>query len=1102
MASEAPTGKPQVALPNNRTRPGRNNQMQHVQATDDLKLEGKCRFFMQGHCKFGNLCKRSHGDPPGEFITSPTVRMPTDVSQTQVPHHASGTSATSSNAPGQSTTSSASTLLRPNATTTTTTTVHSSASPGTIPPKQAKKACFSWAKSGTCQLGSKCRYDHNANAAQRAQEDGARRAAQAEVRRAREAQQEEARQKEARRVRQVEQEQEAAEAALKAQQAQEKAARQAEARRVREARQEEARRARQAEQEREAAEAALKAQQAQEKAARQAEARRAEQEARMVELAKEEAAMTMQHIVLDFTVVTFSAGLAIQDVLLGFESCRITIKNLPIDATIKEVSELFTQQGIEASRFHVLGLARTPAGKQEAFLIGHEDLKMVAIALEEVDFRQDRLSFEIMGHSGGDGMRATALDANTLTLTWRAPSVAYVVTCVDGAQAQAKVRELDRKICRGRRVKTQINQRSAGRQVLILGFPPEVTDQEVMMMVGSAQVERRKPITFDTTQAAELIRRYIDSIPGVQITRFERVIFDSMGGTYSARVHFGSWTQTRDAFHRCDQQRLVFIGNSTFCWLRLPDPIQYTISISGPQYRAQRKSWDDLLVTVRDKEGLTLSIAPRDRMHLIRVGGEDKKVVGSLKVRVESIAAGEKLEGWHPSLSQKFMDRVLQDTGALLRIDRRLRAVKVYGERGSIEAARALVNRELALLESQEQTILLRRQSVRFFVTRGLAILKEELGDENATLVVSSIPAKIIIKGGDAARHTLSRLIEESLDASNIVPRTGETGEAICPICYDAVTLPIKLGCGHTYCSACIRHFLTSASTFPLVCMGDEDKCHAPIPIPVVQRFLPIQQFTHLLETAFIAHIDRHPQDFKYCTTPDCRQVYRCTISDTASIVHCPSCLSSVCSVCHEEAHEGMTCAERKLNNDPEEQERLNDELATQSGFKKCPQCAVWIEKTEGCNHMTCKCGAHICWVCMGIFNAGSVYAHMDTAHGGMYEANGNRAEPLFQPGAFAEQQEALRQIALRRAQLAQQQRHEAEDAQHRVAQQHLYARQLRERDAARIQDEARRAELFRRMEEYRRAEEVVLRREATTRRQAQEQQRKEEGGGWGCVVM
>ncbi|KZP14840.1 hypothetical protein FIBSPDRAFT_833619 [Athelia psychrophila] len=1058
----------------------RTNQTQR--ATN--KLDGKCRFFAQGCCKFGDLCYRSHDDPQGEVNISPAVTdlsLTTSQGKRTIPVEPDTTTRagwgpgsrsydlapsgwggylnqdTSSTARGWGSSSSSWRDDGYSATSTSTsawgdpfgwgdikasTCSRPDAPSLTLQPvaNQARNACFSWGRTGTCQFGSKCRYDHDMNVPSRstrdrreaARENGAR-LIQREVE---EAAQLEREARDARNAR-MEEDRRAREAAEAAQKVQEDAVRQAYARRVRQAQQEETRRAREAEQ----------------------EARRAEQEARRVELAKEEAAVTMQHIALEFSVVTFSAGLAIQDVLLGFESCRIKIKNLPIDATIKEVSELFTQQGIESSRFHVLGLDVTPAGSQEALLIGHEDLKMVAIGLEEINFRQEQLSFEIMGHNGGDGMTAYALDANSLALTWRAPSVAYVVTCMDSAQAQAKVRELDRRICRGRRVKTQINPRSLGQQVLILGFPPEVTDQEVRRMVGSYQVERMEPVTFDTAQAAELIRRHIDSIPGVQITRFQQVSFDSVGGTYSARVHFGSWTQTRDMFNSCFQQRFSFIGDSTFCWLQLPDPIQYTISISAPQYRAQRKSWNDLLAAVQDKEGLKLWIAPRGRMHIIRVGGEDKKAVGSLKVRIESIAAGEKLEGWHPSLSQQFMDRVLQDTGAMLRIDRRLRAVKVYGERGSIEAARALVNNELALLESQEQTILLERQSVRFFVTRGLAILKEELGDDNATLVVSSVPAKIIIKGGEAARHTLSRLIEESLDASDVVHRAGDTGEATCPICYDAVTLPVKLGCGHAYCSACIRHFLTSASTFPLVCLGDEDKCHVPIPIPVFQRFLHIQQFTHLLETAFITHIDHRPQDFKYCTTPDCKQVYRCTTSDTASIIHCPSCLSSVCSACHEEGHEGMTCAERKLNNDPEEQERLNDELATQSGFKKCPQCAVWIEKTDGCNHMECKCGAHICWVCMGIFNAQSVYEHMNTAHGGMHDDDGNGAEPLFEREDFAEQQEALREVALRRAQLAQQQlRREAEDEQNRLTR----ARQLlRERviEQARVRDEARRQE-------------------------------------------
>lgn len=91
-----------------------------------------------------------------------------------------------------------------------------------------------------------------------------------------------------------------------------------------------------------------------------------------------------------------------------------------------------------------------------------------------------------------------------------------------------------------------------------------------------------------------------------------------------------------------------------------------------------------------------------------------------------------------------------------------------------------------------------------------------------------------------------------------------------------------------------------------------------------------------------------------------------------------------------------MTCEERRIQQDPAEQERLNDELAREQGFKKCPSCSVLIEKTEGCNHMTCRCGAHICWICLGIYTPQTIYGHLQDAHGGIYNeipAGVNREE-------------------------------------------------------------------------------------------------------------
>jgi hypothetical protein len=79
-----------------------------------------------------------------------------------------------------------------------------------------------------------------------------------------------------------------------------------------------------------------------------------------------------------------------------------------------------------------------------------------------------------------------------------------------------------------------------------------------------------------------------------------------------------------------------------------------------------------------------------------------------------------------------------------------------------------------------------------------------------------------------------------------------------------------------------------------------------------------------------------------------------------------------------------MTCTEHKYqaSGGDEAFQRIKREL----GIKDCPKCKTAIEKTEGCNHMTCGgCGAHICWVCLAAFRTSDeCYVHLEGQHGGI----------------------------------------------------------------------------------------------------------------------
>jgi hypothetical protein len=95
----------------------------------------------------------------------------------------------------------------------------------------------------------------------------------------------------------------------------------------------------------------------------------------------------------------------------------------------------------------------------------------------------------------------------------------------------------------------------------------------------------------------------------------------------------------------------------------------------------------------------------------------------------------------------------------------------------------------------------------------------------------------------------------------------------------------------------------------------------------------------------------------------------------------CPSCLARICSSCHVEYHEGVTCADREDGGD-----RLFQEWMRIHDVKKCPGCHAPIERGAGCNHMTCsRCHTHTCWQCLKTFPQGQgIYDHMREVHGGI----------------------------------------------------------------------------------------------------------------------
>ena len=94
--------------------------------------------------------------------------------------------------------------------------------------------------------------------------------------------------------------------------------------------------------------------------------------------------------------------------------------------------------------------------------------------------------------------------------------------------------------------------------------------------------------------------------------------------------------------------------------------------------------------------------------------------------------------------------------------------------------------------------------------------------------------------------------------------------------------------------------------------------------------------------------------------------------------IKCTACKFEFCAQCKNTYHSGR-CAAAAVQPTPqgENPNRFNQNIenarwavATERYVKEiskaCPQCGVAIEKTEGCNHMTCfMCKYEFCWLCL-----------------------------------------------------------------------------------------------------------------------------------------
>jgi hypothetical protein len=227
-------------------------------------------------------------------------------------------------------------------------------------------------------------------------------------------------------------------------------------------------------------------------------------------------------------------------------------------------------------------------------------------------------------------------------------------------------------------------------------------------------------------------------------------------------------------------------------------------------------------------------------------------------------------------------------------------------------------------------------------------------------------------------KHTNSQVNMEIFQKRPLKENDDKLTENIeCPVCMCNVEPEDAhcLSCKHSFCKDCWREFIreeihSNKDLSNIHCMqsGCDVILDSDIMTSLIFLLFTGETIDELLNKYSYFQLKQEilkSNDKKLCPFTDCKS-FGTKIRDENNVLRkfikcefdhefCFDCLV------FKENHKSISCEEVIDENFEKWREGKN--------IKQCPNCALWTEKNEGCNHMTCSsCGFQWCWLCLKVY--------------------------------------------------------------------------------------------------------------------------------------
>ncbi|CAH8390535.1 unnamed protein product [Eruca vesicaria subsp. sativa] len=240
--------------------------------------------------------------------------------------------------------------------------------------------------------------------------------------------------------------------------------------------------------------------------------------------------------------------------------------------------------------------------------------------------------------------------------------------------------------------------------------------------------------------------------------------------------------------------------------------------------------------------------------------------------------------------------------------------------------------------------------------------------------------SQAVLVAGNEVKYAY-KLARESIVSQATPP--GQAKEDYCHICFNNIDPKRMFGigkCSHQFCFQCVKQHVEVKLLHGMIPNCPHDTCKSEMVIDACGKLL-----TPKLEEMWKQRIKDNAipvTERVYCPYLRCSALMSKTkIAESAKslpgVRRCVECRGLFCVDCKVPWHGKLSCSEyKKLHpnpNPPADDVKLKSVATNNKMWRQCGKCQHMIEVTQGCNHITCRCGHEFCYNCGGGWNKTTV---------------------------------------------------------------------------------------------------------------------------------